>query len=147
MSTKKSAALDGANIEDGIEKNVGAVKSSRQNEFNTGDGIRQEHFPIAELLPAGAENAVSSRSLAQMIGCSDVRQLQSMIAKERERGALILSTTTGGYFLPDVGEKGKQEIAAFVSALHARAINTLKAAAAARKALAVLDGQEALEDF
>lgn len=144
MDEKKIAVFDAANIEDCLQK-IYAEVEPRQDDLTTGDRDRQGQFPIAELLPVGAENAVSSRSLAQMVGCGDVRQLQSMIAKERERGALILSTTRGGYFLPDTGQKGKQEIAAFVAALHARALNTLKAAASARKALAVLNGQEKME--
>lgn len=146
MSVKRTAAFDAANIEDCLQK-ICAEADPRHDDFNMSDSHRQGQFPIAELLPVGAENAVSSRSLAQMVGCGDVRQLQMMISKERERGALILSTTSGGYFLPDTGQKGRQEIAAFVAALHSRAINTLKAAAAARKALAVLDGQAEMEDL
>lgn len=102
-------------------------------------------FPIASLLPTGSENAISARVLVDLVGCGNVRQLQHLISKERECGALILSTTSGGYFLPDAGTKGRNEIAAFVAALHARAINTLRAAKAARSALGVLDGQEEIE--
>lgn len=101
----------------------------------------KKQYPIESFLPRGAENALSTAYLVQLTGCSSARMLQKAIEAERERGVLILSATTGGYFLPDYGEKGKREIAEYVRTLQARALNTLKAAKAARKALEVLEGQ------
>lgn len=75
-------------------------------------------------------------------------KLMTEIAREREAGALILSTCRngGGYFLPSDGDAGKREIAAFVATLRARALNTLRALKAAREALESLDGQVSIDD-
>ena len=144
MSEKKSATLDAANIEGGKKQAVFTIGDLPQIDTTIEQEARQD-FPIASILPVGAENAIPSARLVEMIDCGTVRKLQSLIAKEREAGALILSTTTGGYFMPDTGQKGREEIAAFVAVLHARAVNTLKAVKAARAALAVMDGQSEME--
>lgn len=55
---------------------------------------------IYDLLPVGAENAISRRQLMQITGLKD-RQLRHKIEKERKAGLLILSSTAevgGGYF-------------------------------------------------
>jgi len=97
--------------------------------------ISQPVGAIARILPQGAENAVSTKELVRLTGLRNARTLQIAIASEREHDALILSTTRGGYFLPDDGEKGQQEIAEFVQTLRARAINTLRALRGAKQAL------------
>ena len=97
--------------------------------------ISQQVGAIEQLLPQGAENAVGTAELVRLTGLRNSRTLQIAIATERERGALILSTTKGGYFLPDDGLKGQQEIAEFVRTLRARAINTLRALRGAKQAL------------
>ena len=71
---------------------------------------------IKELLPTGKENAISSKELAQLAGCTSVRELQQVIAAERDAGAVILSSTKGGYFLP----ANKQEIKEFCATLTSR---------------------------
>ncbi len=98
---------------------------------------------VCDLLPMGEENAISSKNLAQILGCKSVRDLQILIANERAAGNLILSTCRngGGYFKPAAGEQGRLEIAAFISTLRARALNTLAAIKAARSALEAVDGQ------
>ncbi len=98
---------------------------------------------ILDLLPRGEENALPSRDLAKLVGCKSVRDLQSLIADERDAGNLILSTCRhgGGYFQPADGEQGQQEIAAFIRTLRARALNTLSAIKTARKALKSVPGQ------
>ena len=101
---------------------------------------------IASLLPVGAENAISTQRLVEITGCASARQLQTMISQERERGTVILSRTGGGYYLPADGEKGRAEMRDFIATIQARAINTLRAAASAKAALAVLDGQQSIEE-
>lgn len=63
---------------------------------------------IFDLLPQGEQNAISSKSLAEIVGAPSVRELQSRVAVERENGALILSTCRGGggYFRPSPGNEG-----------------------------------------
>ena len=57
----------------------------------------------------GAENAIPTRTLVKLTGLS-VRDLRAQVAREREAGALILAKGDGGYFLPDEGEKGRDEL-------------------------------------
>lgn len=97
---------------------------------------------IERVLMRGEANAISSKELIDIVGCGNGRALQAMIAQERKQGALILSRSKGGYFLPSYGEKGREEIEAFVHTLQARAFNTLGALRTARKMLNVFPGQE-----
>lgn len=99
-------------------------------------------FPIASLLPIGKENAISTEELVKLTGCSSARELQQYIARERRAGAVICSSTTGGYFLPaDHGE-----IAEFCKALENRAKNTFIAMQSARRALGVPEGQQSIKE-
>lgn len=86
---------------------------------------------IKELLPTGKRNAISSQKLADMAGCKSIREMQKVIAAERAEGAVILSSTTGGYYLPE----NKQEIKEFCCTLQSRSKNTLDALESAKKAL------------
>lgn len=124
------------------DKNEGVKAESMTFTYNNDTIICEEHQgPVSAFLKKGAENALSTAELIQLVGCSTPRCLQKLISSERENGELILSSTSGGYFLPDDGEKGRQEIQRFVDQLWARAINTLRAAAAAKRQLRVLEGQ------
>ena len=105
----------------------------------------REQGQIERLLPHGEENAIPTAALVQLAGAKTSRSPQGRIEAERQAGALILSTTKGGYFLPDAGEKGKQEINAYVRTLRARALNTLRTLRAARAALEQIDGQQEME--
>ena len=100
---------------------------------------------IAGILPHGAENAVSSSELMRLCGIPGIRQLRTAIAEERAAGALILSNTTGGYFLPADGEKGREEMQHFVNTVRSKALALLSAARPVRAALRVMDGQESIE--
>lgn len=99
---------------------------------------------VAAFLKRGNENAISTAQLVRLVGCGTARQLQRRIEAERAAGALILSSSRGGYYLPGEGAQGRAEILAYKKTLYARAINTFRAAKAARLALKVLDGQEVL---
>ena len=90
---------------------------------------------VEELLPRGAENAISAATLRRITGCRTTRALRKRVAAERENGALILSLPTVGYFLPDEGEKGKREARAFIAFMTGRARSELKSTKAARKLL------------
>ena len=93
---------------------------------------------IADFLPRGAENAVPSRYLVNILGFRSVRDLQKAIERERNAGAVILSTCTdgGGYFLPDSPE----EIRRFIRTLSSRARNSDKALESARAELQRIEG-------
>lgn len=102
---------------------------------------------IFNMLPKGAENAVTSAELVRRTGLESVRELQKVIAQERAAGALILSNSRAGYFLPAEGKKGQLEISEFISVLRRRALNTLKALRTAKEALEIVDTQLTLFDM
>lgn len=86
---------------------------------------------IEKLLRTGKENAIDSKSLADLAGCKSIRELQQVIAAERAAGAVILSSTKGGYYLP----ANEQEIREFCVTLQNRSENTLAALKSAKRAL------------
>lgn len=98
---------------------------------------------VVEFLRRGEANAIPTSELVRLTGCSSARELQTLIAEERARGAIVLSTgrAGGGYFLPADGAVGRQELARFCATMRARALNTLVAMRPARRALRELDGQ------
>lgn len=96
-------------------------------------------FAIAGLLPIGKKNAISTDELVQMIGCNSARELQQYIAQERKAGAVICSSTTGGYYLP----ANHGEMAEFCRTLENRAKNTLVALTSTRKAM---QGQQSMAE-
>lgn len=68
------------------------------------------------------------QELSQITGLS-TRDLRSTIQAERKRGALILSDTVHGYFLPE----NEKDVARFVHSMRQRASEILKVAEIAEK--------------
>lgn len=90
---KARSAGDAAKQAAGCDR--GGQQSHKQ--YSTGQDTKTS---IYDLLPVGAENAVSRRELSALTGIED-RQLRRKIAAERMEGLLILSSTAevgGGYF-------------------------------------------------
>lgn len=87
-------------------------------------------FVVMEALHNGKENAVSSQELCTYLGFNSVRELQHEISRERNAGAVILSTCQdgGGYFLPE----NDREVRQFIKTLESRAKNTFLALRSAR---------------
>ncbi len=98
--------------------------------------------PIECLLPHGEAQAIPTTQLVALAGVKSARHLQRRIEAERASGALILSSSTGGYFLP----ADRAEIARYKETLQRRALSTLRTLRAARRALRVCEGQEELCD-
>ena len=96
-------------------------------------------FVIRDLLPTGKKNAISTNELVKIIACNSARELQQYIAQERKAGAVICSSTTGGYYLP----ANHAEMAEFCRTLENRAKNTLIALTSTRKAM---EGQQDTEE-
>lgn len=96
-------------------------------------------FAIRDLLPTGKKNAISSQELVDLVGCGSARELQQYIAQERKAGAVICSSTTGGYYLP----ANYGEMAEFYKTLENRAMNTLIALESTKKAM---EGQQNTEN-
>ena len=123
---------------------------SRPPVKQTGRRQEQEAAPIwsgrtpagyfESILPHGAENAVGTTDLLNLTKIRTARRLRLAVADARKAGAVILSNADG-YFLPDVGEKGRQEAAAFVAVITAKGASTLRAADSARAWLNTLPGQ------
>lgn len=100
----------------------------------------REPMKITDYLPTGKENAIPSKELAARLGFDTVRDLQRAVERERQSGAVILSTCSdgGGYYLSN----DPLEIAAFIRTLNTRANNTLRSLESARAALDELTGQD-----
>ena len=113
---------------------------NRNNRAHTEGQSGKTDFLIEGLLPIGKENAVTTQELVKMSGCGSARELQQRIAYEREHGAIICSGSGRGYWKP----KNRQEVQQFVKTMNARALNTLKAARSAKRALRVPEGQQTM---
>ena len=114
---------------------------NRNNRVHTAEQPGKADFQIAGLLPFGKENAVTTQELMMLTGCGSARELQQRIAYERERGVVICSGSSKGYWRP----KDRQEIEQFIKTMKARALNTLKVIRSARQALKVPEGQQSIE--
>ena len=141
-SKKRTPAVGGTATGAGTETTAGLTSIPFSQ--NTIDRSRNQ-VKVADRLHRGAENAIATRDLMELCGCRTARQLQKQIERERAAGALILSATTGGYYLPDDGDAGRAEILRYERTLHARAISTLQTLRSARRALRTLEGQLQME--
>ena len=128
------------------ETAAGSTAYSNDDFITAADG-RQVGF-VEALLPQGEAHAIPTRQLVALCGFRSARELQKQIERERMAGALILSKSGdgGGYYLPDSGEAGRREIAAFVRTVNARAVNSLRTLKAARRALKIIEGQATFEE-
>ena len=106
-----------------------AGQQSRNKQYNTGQDTKTS---IYDLLPVGAENAVSRRELSALTGIED-RQLRRQIAKERRAGALILSSSeiNGGYYKA----ASREELRRYVRSMQSRCKEILAVIHAAEEAL------------
>lgn len=108
-----------------------AGQQSRNKQYNTVQEGKAR--TIYDLLPVGAEYAISRRQLSQITGLPD-RRLRRQIAEERRAGLLILSSTAevgGGYFR----HADKQELRRWVAMMTAHIDATLAVIRAAQEAL------------
>lgn len=98
-------------------------------------------YLVYDLLPTGKENAISTKELMLLTGCTSARELCAHIERERWAGAMILSATTGGYFKP----KSREEIKEYARTQRSRGLKTMSLAHLAERVLKVLEGQMELE--
>ena len=134
MTKKENRTAGGA--AERLEK-VASNKASPVSKDNTSGGKMQPRFIIAELLPHGEENAVTTKELLRLTGYRERRDMTKQIERERLAGALILSKCSdgGGYYLPAEGAAGTEELRVFKRTLEARAKSTFRVLKAARSAL------------
>lgn len=102
---------------------------------------REDSLFICDLLPVGQENAISTQELMKITGCKSARDLQVMISRERDEGAVICSGSRSGYWLP----ANEKEIRNFIQTTTNRARNTFRATLSARKFLKKMHQQERKE--
>ncbi len=133
MTENKNARSAGGAAKQAAGCDRGGQQSRKQ--YNTG---HEKKTSIYDLLPIGAENAVSRRQLSAMTGIPD-RQLRRKIAAERIAGSLILSSTAevgGGYYRPG----NTQELRRWVAMMQSRIAAILAVIRAAQEAIAAAEG-------
>lgn len=96
-----------------------------------------------QYLKRGEENAIPSQELATAAGFSNIRKLREDIARSREAGQIIISSTQGGYYLP----ADKADIIGFIESMESRAKKIMLAIRSAKKAVNDIDGQIHIEDL
>ena len=143
MSRKRKAAPGVATIGSGKEEQIReAAINLPGNEYTT----RPERVQgrIESLLLCGAENAIPAKKLAEIVGVKTSRELRQLIERERNNGALILSSVRGrgGYYLPAEGSASKAELQAFDRTNTARIKSLAKMLRAVRKALKEMEEAE-----
>ena len=138
LNSKKSCPPVSTTEGQQTEGHTNGCPLQKQVQYSKQNGPAQGLF--ATILHKGAENGQTTDELRRMLGVSETRVIRHLIAQERAAGAVILSGITG-YYLPDDGEKGRQEAAAFVASITAKGISTLRAADSAKEFLDRLPGQ------
>lgn len=129
MTNNKKARPDGG--ASGQAAGCDRAGQQSRNEYITGQAQKTS---IYDLLPVGAEYAISRRQLSAITGIPD-RQLRRKIAEERRSGALILSSTAevgGGYFRP----ADMQELRRWVAMMQSHIAAILAVIRAAQEAIA-----------
>ena len=92
---------------------------------------------LFELLAVGKENAIPSRDLCKALQLRDVRELRLIVQRERQAGAVILSSEKG-YFLPGC----KSEVEKFIRTTDKKARSTMYCMKSAKKYLKDLEAVE-----
>lgn len=119
------------------ERAAGCNRAGQQSHTQYSTAHDEKARTIYDLLPTGAENAVSRRQLSAMTGIPD-RQLRRQIAEERRAGALILSSseTNGGYYRA----ASRAELLRYVRSMQSRSREILTVIRTAEEALAAAEG-------
>ena len=117
-----------------------AAKSKSQH--TTQAVVRQ----VADVLPIGAENAISARTLAEVLGLKGIRAVSRLIELERRAGVPICAATGGegrGYFLPS----SPGELEDYLKQLNHRISQIRRTWGACENTLRRMSGQEVLEGW
>ena len=88
---------------------------------------------VLSLLLEGEENALSAAELTQLAGFKNERSLRQAVDRERENSVILASDR--GYFRPQSGDKGLQEIRAFVRRMDSRMRSNRQTIRACKRAL------------
>lgn len=101
---------------------------------------------VSDWLPIGAENAISARTLAEVLGLKDIRSVSRLIELERRAGVPICAATGGegrGYFLPS----SPGELEDYLKQLNHRISQIRRTWSACENTLRRMSGQEVLEGW
>ena len=133
MASSKKARPDGGASGQAAGSNERAAQQSRI-EYST---QTEKKATIFDLLPVGADHAISRRELSALVGLPD-RQLRRKIAEERRSGLLILSSSesNGGYYRP----ADASELRRYVRSMQSRSKEILAVIRAAEEAIAPEQG-------
>ncbi len=130
---KKKPAPDAGIVENGQRPEIaGAIP--------VGQSITKKAAPsiVSGYLGTGKANAVPMDKLSEMLGKTP-RVTRLIIARERKRGVLIMSSNSG-YFLPDLEtSEGREDALHYLRTMKARARHSWACAYVAEKAIAKLD--------
>ena len=76
---------------------------------------------ILNYIPTGKQNRISTEELKNLTGVSQ-RQICQLIETARKRGDVILSCSTGGYWLPDISEpeEAMKDIESFIAYMQSK---------------------------
>ena len=141
MKNEKAAA--GVASADDSRRDQASLQDLPRDEYTTRKAVVQVVEPF---LLTGAENVIPTRTLVKLTGLS-VRNLRAQVAREREARALILAKGDGGYFMPDEGEKGRDELRRFLFTTRLKATSLWRATIPALEELErqVMEVQEDVE--
>lgn len=139
MAYNKKTADDAANIVSGHGQGAQAGGPIRPCcQFIT---AQEKAQGVSAVLLKGAENAIRGADLVKIMGYSSDRQLRKIVARERRAGVPILSLTTGGYFLPADGERGREEIDGFLRRMEGKNLRSLGGLHEVRALFKISEGQ------
>lgn len=98
---------------------------------------------ITELLKPGRSNSTTTADLMELTGIGNVRALRGAVAKERRSGAVILSNSHGGYYLPSCAE----DVADFIRFQESKVKSCFLSLRSAREYIKTAEGQLSIDEW
>lgn len=143
MNEKEKARSTAATVKRAEAAAFSGAAASFSEKHNTASRPRQA-VRVADVLPAGAGQAVRGQTLAALLGFRDVRQLSKQIECERRGGVPICAAVSGdsrGYYLAS----SPDELQRYIRALDHRLREVRRTRDACEDTLRRMCGQEIME--
>lgn len=145
MPENENAHPTAATMERAAEKAACDGAAISTTDFNGSMRLRQVAWAcVADILPVGAEHAISAKTLAAALGLKDIRAVSRLVERERRNGIPICAATGGegrGYYLPSSPE----ELEVYLRRLDRRISHVRRTWSACENALRRMSGQEIME--